>query len=196
MGDLFDTIYQQDPKSNKGILYNYFLEHQNNQACGGVVQIDVADRGEDALFAAHYIEVRGEIHIQDMFFDTRNSGITIPLLADWVLKNMPREIVIESNGMGSTYKSMLEMYLKSKGAVFYITEKHSTLNKEAKILACVFNLTNKIRFPKDWKIKHKGAYDQISVMTDKSVSKHNDVADCLSEITIRVYGIPGCMGAA
>lgn len=187
--DVFETIYQQNPISREGLLFDSLIEHNiQNALFGQKVQVDVADAGKDATVAVYYYKDKGIIYILDIYFSRKNSETTAPEMCMFFRKNMPNSAKVEQNGLGATYITLLKRILREKGLNFNIEGWNTTTNKKSKILHYSYAVKHFMRFPPWWAAKYPLAYRQLMNMTVESADKDDDLADVLCQICEIEFG--------
>jgi len=108
---VFDSLYQQDPKPNEGLMYDRgFTEYDVRPATERRIRkayVDTADTGADFLCAIIYDETEIGNYIVDVLYTQRPMEYTEPALAEMLSRHAVVECVVESSQLLGDLVSLL-----------------------------------------------------------------------------------------
>ena len=194
----FQCLYQGDPGNAEGKLYQPFKTWVEKSEWGQYVRsgcyIDVADEGDDYLFAASYDIYRSENQIwnenkhrmEPLLFalitdieytdeSTEVTAVTVPRLIN---TNNVQKAWVESNNGGSQYEKTIKKKVRALTVPFY-----QGANKESRIVTNAPFVNQHIIMPFGWETRYKKFYDHITGFLRKfDANAHDDDADGLTGI--------------
>lgn len=208
----FQCLFQGDPGSAEGRLYQPFKTWVEKSEWGQYVRtgcyVDVADEGEDYLFAATYDIYKSENQIwnehtkrfdpllfaliTDVEFTDESTDITTVTVPRMINANGVQKAWIESNNGGSQFEKVVKKKVRALTVPFYQNE-----NKEARIVTNAPFVNQHIIMPFGWEKRYEKFYNHITAFLRKfDANKHDDDADGLTGIyqkeiaggDIRPYG--------
>lgn len=180
----------------EGILFtraelNYFtpsktLEDSFESSIG---YADIADEGSDYLACPIGRNVKEKIYITDLVFNNLNADITLPMVADMLIRNKVRYCRVESNSMGAMYGRNLQKVTKST----QILPAVSTTNKHTRILMDAWFIKKYCYFldEQHQSPEYKAFIQQLVDYTNDGKSKHDDAPDALSGLVMFIRGMLG-----
>ena len=208
----FECLYQGDPGNAEGKLYQPFKTWVEKQEWGTYIRsgcyVDVADQGDDYLFAASYDIYKSENQIwnenkkrfepllfaliTDIEFTDESTDVTTVTVPRLININNVQKAWIESNNGGSQFEKVVKKKIRAITVPFYQGE-----NKEARIVTNAPFVNQHIIMPFGWETRYKKFYDHITAFLRKfDANEHDDDADGLTGIyekeiadgNIRPYG--------
>lgn len=208
----FQCLYQGDPGSAEGRLYQPFKTWVEKKDWGVFVRsgcyVDVADEGDDFLFAASYDIYKSEEQIwneskhrfepllfaliTDIEFTDAGSEITTVTVPRLINANGVQRAWIESNNGGSQFEKVVKKKVRALTVPFY-----QGANKESRIVTNAPFVNQHIIFPFGWETRYPKFYSHImSFLRNFPANDHDDDADGLTGIyekeiadgNIRPYG--------
>ena len=194
----FQCLYQGDPGNAEGKLYQPFKTWVEKSDWGRFVRsgcyVDVADEGDDFLFAASY-----DIYVSDNQIWNENTRRFEPLLfalitdveytdepTDVTTVTVPRMINangvqkawIESNNGGSQFEKTVKKKIRALTVPFYQGQ-----NKESRVVTNAPFVNQHIIMPFGWETRYKKFHDHITAFLRKfDANQHDDDADGLTGI--------------
>lgn len=155
--ELFDSLYQGDPKPSKGLLYEGgFLEYDYlpEIVSHRLSYTDTADQGKDYLCnICALIDDKSVIYITDVLYTQDGAQVTEPLTAKALIDSMTTIAHIESNAGGASFARNIQKIITAEGSRCTVKWFSQTKNKEARILTNASETLQRIRFPRGWKTK-------------------------------------------
>lgn len=194
----FQCLYQGNPASAVGRLYLPFKTYVNKEDYGILIRkgayVDVADEGDDYLFAASY-EVRKSDNqiwnenkrrfepllfalITDLIMTQEDTDVTTITVPDLFNRNGVQKAWVESNNGGSQFEKTIKKRTKAITEPFY-----QGANKESRIITDSAMVNAQIIFPLDWDERWPKAYEHIThFLRDFKANEHDDAEDGLTGI--------------
>ena len=194
----FQCLFQGNPGSSENLLYQSFKTWIDKKDWGVYVRsgcyVDVADEGDDFLFAASYDIYKSDNQIwnehkkrfepllfaliTDMEYtdeSTEVTSITVPRLIN---ANGVQKAWIESNNGGSLF----EKKIKPKVAALTVPF-HQGANKESRIVTYAPFVVQHIIMPFGWEKRYPKVYEHLTGFLRKfDANDHDDDADGLTGI--------------
>ena len=208
----FQCLYQGDPGSAEGKLYQPFKTWVEKSEWGQYIRsgcyVDVADAGDDYLFAASYDIYKSDNQIwneskrryepllfaliTDVEYTDESTDVTTVTVPRLINSNNVQKAWIESNNGGSQFEKNVKKKVRALTVPFYQGE-----NKEARIVTNAPFVNQHIIMPFGWESRYKKFYEHISGFLRKfDANAHDDDADGLTGIyekeiadgNVRPYG--------
>lgn len=194
----FQCLYQGDPGNAEGKLYQPFKTWVEKQDWGQYVRtgcyVDVADEGDDYLFAASYDIYRSENQIwnehnkrfepllfaliTDIEFTDESTDVTTVTVPRLINANVVQKAWIESNNGGAQFEKAVKKKIRALTVPFYQGQ-----NKESRIVTNAPFVNQQIIMPFGWENRYKKFYEHISGFLRKfDANAHDDDADGLTGI--------------
>lgn len=194
----FQCLFQGDPGNAEGKLYQPFKTWIEKSDWGTYVRsgcyVDVADQGDDFLFAASYDIYRSDNQvynektrrfepllfalITDIEFTDENTDITTVTVPRLINANGVQKAWIESNNGGSQFEKTVKKKVRALTVPFYQGE-----NKEARIVTNAPFVNQHIIMPFGWGSRYEKFHDHITQFLRKfDANEHDDDADGLTGI--------------
>ena len=194
----FECLYQGNPGNAEGKLYQPFKTWIEKSDWGAYVRsgcyIDVADEGDDFLFAASYDIYRSDnqifnestkrfepllfVLITDVIFTDESTDVTTVTVPRMINANNVQKVWVESNNGGSQFEKVIKKKVRALTVPFYQGE-----NKEARIVTNAPFVNQHIVFPFGWETRYPKFFDHLSGFLRKfDANRHDDDADGLTGI--------------
>lgn len=194
----FQCLYQGDPGSSESRLYQPFKTWINREDYGTYIRsgcyVDVADEGDDFLFAATYDIVRSpnqfwnekKGRFEPLLFalitgieftdaSTDVTTITVPRLMN---EKGTQKAWIESNNGGSQFEKTVKKKVRALTVPFY-----QGANKESRIITDAPFVNQHIIMPFGWETMYPKFYAHLTGFLRKfDANEHDDDADGLTGI--------------
>lgn len=194
----FDSLYQQNPKPSKGIMYprgfnTYGVDKLTElEKLGCIVKsyTDTADTGTDYLASVIFYEWKGQAYVKDLIYTQEDMSVTVPLWAKKHKENKVKESKVEYNNGGHPFKLYAEDKLRNEleYKACYIFGFHQTENKEARIISQASWIQENVFFPENWHIIWSDAYDHLHRFMKAAKNEHDDIEDALTGVAEMVNG--------
>jgi len=183
--EVFDSLYQGNPKPSKGLLYEGgFLLYDNLPET--IIErwsyTDTADEGSDYLCSLVAVGgSEGGIYITDAVYTQEPQEVTEPLVADMLVRTATVKAWVESNAGGRAFARNVQKYVDALNGQVQVKWYHQSKNKEARILTNSANVRQNVYFPRGWdKRWPKLANDLLSFKRIFKANTHDDAPDCLT----------------
>lgn len=194
----FQCLYQGDPGNAEGKLYQPFKTWIEKSEFGQYVRsgcyVDVADEGDDYLFAASYDIYKSDNQIwnenkrrfepllfaliTDMEFTDEPTDVTTVTVPRLINANGVQKAWIESNNGGSQFEKVVKKKVRALTVPFYQNQ-----NKESRIVTNAPFVNQHIIMPFGWETRYKKFHDHIVGFLRKfDANDHDDDADGLTGI--------------
>jgi predicted phage terminase large subunit-like protein len=182
---VFDSLYQQDPKPLKGLMYeNGFREYDVIPYSAKMVKkayIDTADTGKDFLCSIFYVETDTANYVTDVLYTQKPMEYTEPKTAEMLTKNGTKEAVIESNNGGRGFARAVESQCRIMGNNFTrVKWFHQGDNKEIRIYSNSAAVQNLTYFPNGWDHLWPSFYKAVTKHKKVGGNDHDDAVDALT----------------
>lgn len=178
----FDALYQGNPTSKEGLLYQGFETYRAvpdfrivNAYC------DTADTGSDYLCSVVYgIPYEGEdIYILDVVYTQESMEVTEPMVAMQYRQHRVRQAHIESNSGGRSFGRVIDAETTSETQIVPFTQ---TANKQGRIFTNSASVNRVMKFPVGWEHKFNQFHSHVSTFKKDGRNAHDDCADVLTGI--------------
>lgn len=194
----FQCLYQGDPGSAEGRLYQPFKTWIEKSDWGTFVRsgcyVDVADEGDDFLFAASYDIYRSDNQIwnehnkrfeplifaliTDVEYTDQPTDVTTVTVPAMINRNGVQKAWIESNNGGSQFEKTVKKKVRALTVPFY-----QGANKESRIVTNAPFVNQHIIMPFGWESRYPKFHDHIVGFLRKfDANDHDDDADGLTGI--------------
>lgn len=195
----FQCLYQGNPGSAEGRLYqNPFKTWVEKSDYGQYIRsgcyVDVADEGDDLLFAATYDIYKSDNQvwnektnrfepllfalITDMEMTEENTDVTTVTVPAMINRNGTQFAWVESNNGGAGYEKVIKKKIKATTKPFY-----QGGNKESRIITASAMVTQHIVMPFGWETRYKSVYDHVTgFLRNFAANTHDDPEDGLTGI--------------
>lgn len=208
----FNCLYQGNPGSAEGKLYQPFKTWVEKSDYGQYIRsgcyVDVADEGDDLLFAASYDIYKSDNQywnektrrfepilyalITDMEMTDENTDVTTRTVPALINRNGVQKAWIESNNGGSQFEKTIKSKVKALTVPFY-----QSGNKESRVITSSAMVNQQIIMPFGWENRFEPIHKHISgFLRNFGANTHDDPEDGLTGIyekeladgNIRPYG--------
>lgn len=194
----FQCLYQGNPGDATAFLYQPFKTWVEKSDWGQYVRtgcyVDVADEGDDFLFAASYDIYRSEnqvwnenkrrfepllfVLITDIEFTDESTEITTVTVPRLINTNGVQKAWIESNNGGSQFEKVVKTKVRALTVAFY-----QSANKESRIVTNAPFVNQHIVMPFGWESRFSKFHKHITGFLRKfDANDHDDDADGLTGI--------------
>ncbi len=182
---VFDSLYQQDPKPNEGLMYDRgFTEYDVRPAterCIRKAYVDTADTGADFLCAIIYDETEIGNYIVDVLYTQRPMEYTEPALAEMLSRHAVVECVVESNNGGRGFARAVEQQCRRMGNDrTHFTWFHQAQNKAVRIFSYSAAVQNLSFMPVGWQRRFPQFAHAMLGYLKEGVNPHDDAPDALT----------------
>lgn len=183
--EVFDSLYQGNPKPSKGLLYEGgFLTYDNlpDTIIERWSYTDTADEGSDYLCSLVAVcGSNGGIYITDVVYTQDPQEVTEPLVADMLVRTATVKAWVESNAGGRAFARNVQKYVDDVSGQVSVKWYHQSKNKEARILTNSANVRQNVYFPRGWEKRWpKLSNDLLSFKRIFKANSHDDAPDCLT----------------
>lgn len=194
----FNCLYQGNPGGAEGRLYGAFKTWVNKADYGEYIRtgcyVDVADEGEDMLFAATYEIYKSENQyfneqakrfenilyalITDMEMTDENTDVTTVTIPAMINRNGVQKAWIESNNGGSQFEKTIKRKVQCQTVPFY-----QSMNKESRIITSSAMVNQQIIMPFGWEKRFPAIYDHLTTFLRYfKGNAHDDAEDGITGI--------------
>lgn len=194
----FQCLYQGNPGSAEGRLYQPFKTWVEKSDYGTYIRsgayIDVADEGDDLLFAATYDVYKSDnlffnektkrmepilfALITDMEMTDENTDVTTVTVPAMINRNGTQKAWVESNNGGAGYEKVIKKKVRAITDPFY-----QGGNKESRIITASAMVNQYIIMPFGWETRYKAVYDHVTgFLRNFGANTHDDPEDGLTGI--------------
>lgn len=194
----FQCLYQGHPGSAVGRLYHPFRTWVNKEDFGKYIRtgayVDVADEGNDFLFAVTYDVYKSDSTIWNEQ-TRRHEPILYALVTDMEFTDAPTEVTtvtvpalinrngvqvawVESNNGGSIFSKIIEPKVQARVIPFY-----QGGNKESRIITASANVNTQIIMPFGWEQRYRAVWEHLTTFIRHfRANKHDDAEDGLTGV--------------
>lgn len=186
----FQCLYQGNPGDATAYLYQPFKTWVEKKDWGQYVRsgcyVDVADQGDDYLFAATYDIYKSENQIwneakrrmepllfaliTDIEFTDESTEVTTVTVPRMINANGVQKAWIESNNGGSQFEKAVKKKVSALTVPFYQSE-----NKESRIITNAPFVNQHIIMPFGWETRYKKFHDHVVGFLRKfDANEHDD----------------------
>jgi predicted phage terminase large subunit-like protein len=183
--DMFDCLYQGNPVSKEGLMYNTFKTYSELPAFKTIKNYtDTADTGKDNLCSINYGVPRSStdehLYVLDVIYTDKPMEVTEPETAKMLMNRIVNQARIESNNGGRGFARNVQRLV---GRISTITWFHQSGNKESRIYSNSASVNRLIVFPDDWHIRWPVFYKDVTKYKKEfSANKFDDAPDTLTGI--------------
>jgi predicted phage terminase large subunit-like protein len=194
----FQCLHQGNPGSAEGRLYQPFKTWVEKADYGQYIRsgayVDVADEGDDLLFAATYDVYKSSnlffneqkkrmepilyVLITDMEMTDENTDVTTVTVPAMINRNGTQKVWVESNNGGAGYEKVIKKKMRAITDPFY-----QSGNKESRIITSSAMVNQCIIMPFGWETRYKAIYDHLTTfLRNFSANAHDDAEDAITGI--------------
>ena len=194
----FQWMYQGNPGDATAFLYQPFKTWIEKKDWGQYIRsgcyVDVADEGDDFLFAATYDIYKSDNQIwnehkkryepllyaliTDCVFTDESTEVTTVTVPQMINANGTQKAWIESNNGGSQYEKTVKKKVRALTVAFY-----QGANKESRIITNAPFVNQHIIMPFGWQTRFPALYKHVTGFLRRfDANEHDDDADGLTGI--------------
>lgn len=194
----FNCLYQGNPASAEGKLYQPFKTYTDKSAYGTYVRtgcyVDVADEGSDYHVAICYDIYKSPNEtwdeskrrfvpllfalIVDIEMTDESTDVTTITTPAMINRNGVQKAFIEANNGGSLFEKAIRPKIKALSVPF-----HQTGNKESRIITASAGVNSQIVFPFGWETRYAKFYEHITnYLRDFKANAHDDPEDAITGV--------------
>lgn len=194
----FNCLFQGNPSGAEGRLYQPFKtwvdKEEYGQLCRIGCYVDVADEGNDYLFAVTY-EVRKSPSqiwneqkrrfepllfalVTDMEMTSESTEITTTTIPNLINRNNVQLVWVESNAGGSQFEKTISKKVRAITKPFF---QHG--NKESRVLTASAMVNTQIIMPFGWERRFEKIHDHLmTFLRNFGANLHDDAEDALTGV--------------
>lgn len=205
----FQCLFQGDPGSAEGRLYQPFKTWVEKSDWGTYVRsgcyVDVADEGNDYLFAASYDIYRSENQIWNentkrfepllfalitgIIYTDESTDVTTVTVPRLINEKGVQKAWIESNNGGSQFEKVVKRKVRALTVPFY-----QGANKESRIITNAPFVNQHIIMPFGWETAYPKFYEHLTgFLRNFTANAHDDDADGLTGIYEKEIADGNCL---
>ena len=194
----FQCLYQGNPGDAKAFLYQPFKTWVEKEEWGRYIRsgcyVDVADEGDDFMFAASYDIYQSENQIwnehnkrfepllfaliTDLEYTDESTDVTTVTVPRMINANRVQKVWVESNNGGSQFEKTIKKKVGALTVPFY-----QNANKESRIVTNAPFVNQHIIMPFGWETRYPEFYKHLTGFMRKfDANAHDDDADGLTGI--------------
>lgn len=183
---VFECLYQQNPTSKVGLLYEPFRTYTPGflpytSKTVRKARVDTADTGRDYLCSIVYDEIDSGMYVVDVIYTQESMPVTEPKTAIQMHKHAVKRALVESNNGGEGFARNVEKHTRVLGNTQTKFETfHQSENKEVRIYTKSADVTNMIFMPNDWDKLWPKFYKDVTEYMAQGNNEHDDAADTLT----------------
>lgn len=182
---VFESLYQQDPKPSEGLMYSFGFQTYNIRPatlhCTRKAYVDTADTGEDYLCAIVYDETEIGNFIVDVLYTQKPMEYTEVATARMLTRHMVAECIVESNNGGRGFQRAVEKQCRlmenAKTKFRWFTQ---TDNKDVRIFSNSAAVQNLTYMPDGWERTFPEFNKAITGYLKAGKNEHDDAPDALT----------------
>ena len=182
---VFESLYQQDPKPSEGLMYSFGFQTYNIRPatlhCTRKAYVDTADTGEDYLCAIVYDETEIGNFLVDVLYTQKPMEYTEVATARMLTRHMVAECIVESNNGGRGFQRAVEKQCRlmenAKTKFRWFTQ---TDNKDVRIFSNSAAVQNLTYMPEGWERLFPEFNKAITGYLKAGKNEHDDAPDALT----------------
>ncbi|MBQ2768086.1 MAG: hypothetical protein IJF49_08445 [Clostridia bacterium] len=182
----YDALFMQRPIEREGVLYpqdelRRYFELPPGEPDAIIAICDTKDRGKDYGFLPVGYVWGNDYYIDDCVCDNGQPGAVEARFVDILLKHRVQSARFESNAAGGKIAEKIQLAVKERGGAAHITTRHTTENKETKIIVNSQWVKEHCLFRAEGTFKPSDDYGRMMRMlttyTMTGKNPHDDVPD-------------------
>jgi len=179
----FKCLYQGDPESSEGMLYNKFKTYKELPPLKMIKNYtDTADTGKDKLCSINYgiplSSIDKNLYVLSVEYTDEPMEITEPLTVKLLAKDNVNIANIESNNGGRGFARVIKRDSSTNVRWF-----HQSANKEARIFSNSATVNSRIVFPEMWFMNWADFYNDVTKYKKLfKANKFDDAPDVMTGI--------------
>lgn len=186
---VFESLYQQNPKPLKGLLYQSFRTYTpEDLPTKGMIRreayIDTADTGKDYLCSIVYLTYNEALHfVLDVIYTQEPMEDTEPKVTHQLNRFAVNKAYIESNNGGRGFARNVERMLRDSGNRSTVVQWfHQSDNKQARIFSNSASVQENILFPQGWHMLFPEYHEAMTTYSARGTNQHDDAPDATTGI--------------
>lgn len=197
----YRCLYKSDPIEREGILYHpdelrrYVGGLPGKEPDAILAICDTKDTGTDYNCLAVFYQYGENFYLEDVVFKNIDPGTLDELNANMLVKHHVQYCQFESNKEGSRTGTKVKELVTEKGGRCHITKKHTSQNKETKIIVNSPWVKEHVLFKDFTEYDHKSDYGVMMSFlcsyTQMGKNKHDDAPDALAMFALFVDSLLG-----
>lgn len=188
---VFECLYQQNPTSKVGLLYEMFKTYTVKPVSLKTVRkayVDTADKGTDFLCSIVYDETESAMYVVDVIYTQEGMLSTEPLVSIQMKKHAVQHAIIEANNGGEGFKRNVEKGTRQLGNTkTKFKAFHQSDNKEVRIFTNSADVNNMLFMPVGWKELWPKFYKDVTEYMAQGNNPHDDAPDAMTG-TVEFFG--------
>lgn len=190
-------LFMNQPIEREGLLYHpndmrFYYDLPNADADYIVAVCDTANGGGDDTVLITAYGYGDDWYIVDPVVTSKSPKVAEELCVEALFKNKVKMCQFESNTAGERIGNDVARMLKERGGHTSITSKYTTANKETKIYVNSTWVKEHCLFAKEpTDPMYKDFIKKMYSYTHMGKNKHDDVVDCLAQLSEYVQGLSG-----
>ena len=181
---VFESLYQQDPKPQEGLMYEPFTEYNPQEMLPKGTRkayIDTADTGADYLCAICYIEADDANYVLDVLYTQKPMEQTETAVAALLKKHLITHCLVESNNGGRSFARNLERICLEIGhATIRVETFYQRAHKATRIFTYAASAPLLIQMPIGWKERFADFARDLTGYLRTGKNPHDDAPDALT----------------
>jgi predicted phage terminase large subunit-like protein len=182
----YDALFMQRPIEREGVLYpqdelRRYFELPLGEPDAIIAICDTKDKGKDYGFLPVGYVWGDDYYIDDCICDNGQPGAVEARFVEILLKHKVQSARFESNAAGGKVAEKVQLAVKNRGGNTHITTRHTTENKETKIIVNSQWVKEHSLFRADGTFKPSEDYGRMMRMlttyTMTGKNPHDDVPD-------------------
>ena len=182
----YDALFMQRPIEREGVLYpqdelRRYFELPLGEPDAIIAICDTKDKGKDYGFLPVGYVWGDDYYIDDCICDNGQPGAVEARFVEILLKHKVQSARFESNAAGGKVAEKVQLAVKNRGGNTHITTRHTTENKETKIIVNSQWVKEHCLFRADGTFKPSEDYGRMMRMlttyTMTGKNPHDDVPD-------------------
>ncbi len=181
---VFESLYQQNPKPQEGLMYERFDEYDIIPIAKRrtiKAYVDTADTGSDYLCAIIYVETETANYIIDILYTQKPMEYTETKLAQMLSYHNVDICVVESNNGGRGFARKVEencRLMNNNNTKFSWLNQRE--NKAVRIFTHSASVQNLTKMPHGWERRFREFHKDITHYLKNGKNAHDDAPDCLT----------------
>lgn len=182
----YDALFMQRPIEREGVLYpqdelRRYFELPLGEPDAIIAICDTKDKGKDYGFLPVGYVWGDDYYMEDCICDNGQPGAVEARFVEILLKHKVQSARFESNAAGGKVAEKVQLAVKNRGGNTHITTRHTTENKETKIIVNSQWVKEHCLFRADGTFKPSEDYGRMMRMlttyTMTGKNPHDDVPD-------------------
>jgi predicted phage terminase large subunit-like protein len=184
-GHVFESLYQQNPKPIKGLLYKVFRTYKDLplDADRRKAVVDTADEGSDFLCSIVYAPTKTGYYLLDVYYTQEGMEVTEEMTAAQIKRFNVQHCTVESNNGGRGFARNVERICRTQSNTRTSFKwYHQSDNKQTRIFTNSADVQNMMYYPEDWEYRWPEFARHVKNYMAEGKNKHDDAEDALTMI--------------